>query len=121
MAEVLVVEDAAEDFERYRLKGQGPRILKKLLLIEADPLHAGQSLGGPLTTYRKLVFGKNTWRIIFRPDLAGDRAVVWVIGDRDDSDCYATAKARIAKLGDNPRALRLLSVMLDHEKDRPSP
>ena len=42
-----------------------PRVLKKLLVLETNP-EAGLPLGDELTGFRKLVVGRNTWRIVYR-------------------------------------------------------
>ena len=102
MAELLVVDDVLDDLRRFQRSGEFPRILKKLLQIAADPINCGQPLGRELSTFRKLTFGNRNWRIIFRPDVDGSSVTVWVIGDREDMECYEMAKKRIEALGDSP-------------------
>jgi hypothetical protein len=102
VAELFFIDDALDDLERFRRSGEYPRILKKLSQIEADPLNVGKPLGQALAIFRKLTFGDRQWRIIFHPDKDGSAATVWVIGDRDDMECYRIAKKRLSALGDSP-------------------
>jgi mRNA interferase RelE/StbE len=80
------------------------------MYIEQAPAEVGEPLSRELATFRKLVFGDRTWRIIWRPEKDGS-ATVWVIGDRDDEACYEQAMARIDSLGDNPRRETLSTVI----------
>lgn len=107
MAGVEVIRAVVDDLDRFRTSGHLPAILKKLLQIERNPKTTGHPLGSDLATYRKLTFGDRGWRIIFRPEADGSGALVWVIGDRDDMECYKLAKKRIAAMGDHPFRVRL--------------
>jgi mRNA interferase RelE/StbE len=97
-----VIDDVLDDLQRFSRSGQFDLILKKLVQIESAPLLVGQPLGGDLATFRKLTFGNRNWRIIFRTAPDGASVSVWVIGDRDDMECYELAKQRVKALGDNP-------------------
>jgi mRNA interferase RelE/StbE len=56
---------AAIDDLRHIGPSAVPKVLKEILLLEQDA-HAGFPLGGALTGFRKLVVGRNTWRIVYR-------------------------------------------------------
>ena len=91
--------------------------LKKMLLLESDPL-AGEPLLGSLIGYRKLVVGNRDWRIVWRaiPDERGDLTIeiaeVWAVGARADSEVYSEMTERVASLGDSP-VRRSLADILD--------
>jgi mRNA interferase RelE/StbE len=109
---VELIDDAVDDLLRYAESGNLPLFLKKLLRLEDVGAEAGQPLGGGLTGWRKIVVGDRNWRIIFTTDVEETVATVWVIGDRDDSVCYAEAQRRVAALGKgHPGAATLASVM----------
>ncbi|MEU3169505.1 hypothetical protein [Streptosporangium sp. NPDC006930] len=80
-------------------------------------------MGGELTGFRKLVVGRNTWRIVYR--ITDDKAVeiceIWAVGERADAEVYAEAKARVrAAGGSRPDVVRLgevidrLGTLTDH-------
>lgn len=81
--------------------------LKKMLLLETDPL-AGEPLLGSLVGYRKLVVGNRDWRVIWRAisnergTLTVEIAEVWAIGARSDGEVYAEMERRVASLGATP-------------------
>lgn len=91
--------------------------LKKMLMLEADPL-AGEPLLGSLIGYRKLVVGNRDWRVVWRaiPDERGDVTIeiaeVWAVGARADSEVYNEMTERIASLRDSP-VRRSLADILD--------
>lgn len=92
---VEFTDDAIADLRRIGPNAV-PRVLKKLLVLETNPA-AGQSLGGELTGFRKLVVGKNTWRVVYRVSAATITVCeVWAIGMRRDSAVYAAAAQRVA-------------------------
>lgn len=105
-AEVWLTDPAVEDLRR--LDG-APLVwaLKKMLLLETDPL-AGEPLLGSLVGYRKLVVGNRDWRVIWRAisDERGTRVVeiaeVWAVGARSDGEVYAEMERRVASLGATP-------------------
>src|SRR5579862_3159384 len=95
---VELIDEAVEDLNRYAESGNLALFLKKLLRLEEVGKDAVQPLGGRLTGWRKIVVGDRNWRIIFTVDAEKRVATVWVIGDRDDSECYAEAERRVAAL-----------------------
>lgn len=113
-----LIDDALDDLQRLSRSGNLALILKKLAQIEADPQQVGHPLGGELMTFRKLVFGNRQWRIVFRPDQS--EAVVWVIGSRDDMECYELAKKRIAQFGDTAVRRSLSQAMEILDRSQPS-
>jgi mRNA interferase RelE/StbE len=114
MADITFTDAALDDLRRIGPEIV-PRVLKKLLILVDDPA-AGYPLGGALTGYRKLVVGRNTWRIVYR--LTDDKSVeiceVWAIGARADAEVYAEAISRIAAAGqDRPEFRHLRQVIED--------
>lgn len=115
---VRLTEDAIDDLGR--LQRSDPQAvkwcLKKILLLERDP-EAGEPLVGGLIGFRKLVVGDRTWRVVWRVthDTTGtcivDVAEVWAAGARSESAVYSEMAARIAKLGDSPKAHALTQVL----------
>jgi mRNA interferase RelE/StbE len=95
MTEIVFTDDAIDDLRRIGPDAV-PRVLKKILLLEENP-EAGYPLGGELTGYRKLVVGRNTWRIVYR--ITETKTVeiceVWAIGARADAEVYAAALTRV--------------------------
>jgi mRNA interferase RelE/StbE len=105
--------DAAIDDLRRIGPDAVPKVLKKLLILFTDP-KAGYPLGGELTGYRKLVVGRNTWRIVYRLSESGSIEVceVWAIGARADAEVYAEAAARVLQAAqDRPEFVRLAEVV----------
>jgi mRNA interferase RelE/StbE len=94
MAEITFTDAAIDDLRRLG-PDTVPKILKKVLLLVNDP-QAGYPLGGELTGYRKLVVGRNTWRVVYR--VTDDKTVeiceIWAVGARADAEVYAEAAAR---------------------------
>lgn len=112
MAEIQLTDDAVEDL--VGLDGSVlPRVLKKLIHLEDNPL-VGDLLGkrskSDLTTFRKLVVGNRDWRIIYRANDDGSIVVVWVIAGRSDDECYDEAKRRVEKVG-TPETMLLLDAL----------
>jgi mRNA interferase RelE/StbE len=109
----ITFTDAALDDLRKIGPGAVPKILKKILLLLDSPM-AGYPLGGELTGFRKLVAGRNTWRIVYR--LVDDKAIeiceIWAIGARADAEVYAEAMARArAAAGQRPEFRVLADVI----------
>lgn len=74
-----------------------PQVLKKLLILETNP-KAGFPLGDELSGFRKLVVGRNTWRIVYRVTSEDiEICEVWAVGGRSDGAVYAEAAARVAQ------------------------
>ncbi|RCG31483.1 type II toxin-antitoxin system mRNA interferase toxin, RelE/StbE family [Sphaerisporangium album] len=112
MSEVVFTDPAVDDLRRIGPDAV-PEVLKKILLLLENP-EAGYPLGGELTGFRKLVVGRNTWRIVYR--IADDKAVViceiWAVGERADAEVYAEAKARVRAVGNSrPDVVRLGTVI----------
>ena len=111
---VELIEEAVEDLARYAETGSLPLFLKKLLRLEEIGKEAGRPLGGGLTGWRKIVVGDRNWRIIFTIDPEETVATVWVIGDRDDAQCYEDAQRRVRALAKTqPPAASLAAVMFE--------
>jgi mRNA interferase RelE/StbE len=95
MSEISFTGAAIDDLRRIG-PDVVPKVLKKLLVLYTDA-KAGYPLGGELTGYRKLVVGRNTWRIVYR--IVGDGAIeiceVWAVGARADAEVYAEVSARV--------------------------
>lgn len=119
MAKVKLSEDARDDFRD--LDGSAQRIVAAgLKKLEIDPHLRGQPLGrrsgGNLTTFRKLVVGNRTYRIIYQIDTDGTVVVVWVIGKRADNEAYELAMARLRMHAD--ANIRELATSLEQLWDR---
>jgi mRNA interferase RelE/StbE len=113
----VVFTDAALDDLRRIGPDTVPRVLKKMLLLERDP-RAGMPLGDELTGFRKLVVGRNTWRIVYRIQTDGGRSTVvevceiWAVGARRDSEVFAEAVERVrAAVDTRPEIVPLLDVV----------
>lgn len=106
MAKVELTTEAREDLRD--LDGSARKVvLKAMKKLEVDPNKRGQPLGvrsgNDLTTFRKLVAGDRSYRIIYRVE-QDTVVVVWVIGARVDEECYQLAIARLRLHGDRPLA-----------------
>lgn len=112
MVEILFTDAAIDDLRRLGPDAV-PKVLKKLLLLEENP-EAGYPLGGDLTGFRKLVVGRNTWRIVYR--VTDDKQIevceVWAVGRRADAQVYAEAAQRVHGASEQtPVMLRLATVL----------
>ncbi|MCP3799582.1 type II toxin-antitoxin system RelE/ParE family toxin [Allokutzneria sp. A3M-2-11 16] len=109
MVEVAFTDAAIDDLRRLG-PDVVPKVLKKILILLDDP-EAGHPLGGKLTGFRKLVVGRNHWRIVYR--LADDGSIeiceIWCIGARSDSEVYAEATSRVARVAERSPALQRLA------------
>jgi mRNA interferase RelE/StbE len=109
---VELIEEAVGDLELYAETGNLPLFLKKLIRLEEAGKDAGLPLGRELSGWRKIVVGDRNWRIIFTMNEDETVATVCVIGDREDAECYETARRRVQQLGkSSPQAARLAAVM----------
>lgn len=109
MARVSFTDESREDLRD--LDGSARKIvLKALRKLETDPEQRGEPLGGELTTYRKLIVGNRTYRIIYRVE-GEEIVVVWVIAKRADSECYEMALARLAMHSNRDLAGKLATVV----------
>ena len=99
MAELSFIDDAIDDLRRLGPEVV-PKVLRKILMLLDEP-EAGYPLGGELTGYRKLIVGRNTWRIVYR--ITEDKSVeiceVWAVGPRANAEVYAEATARVSAAG----------------------
>lgn len=73
---------------------------------------AGQPLGGTLVLLRKLVFGNRQWRVIYHLRDDDTTAVVIVVGNRSDAECYREAEQRLDQIA-NPDIHRSLSEVVE--------
>ncbi|MEW1843100.1 type II toxin-antitoxin system RelE/ParE family toxin [Nonomuraea angiospora] len=96
MSDVVFTAPAVDDLRRI-----GPDVVLKEILLLLDNPEAGYPLGGDLTGFRKLVVGRNPWRVVYR--ITDDKSVeiceVWAVGERADTGVYAEAKARVREAG----------------------
>lgn len=101
MADIVFTRAALDDLRRIGPVAV-PKVLKKLLILVDDPM-AGYPLGGHLTGYRKLIVGRNTWRVVYR--LAADDTVevceVWAVGPRANGEIYRETVDRVAAAEDD--------------------
>lgn len=112
MTEVVFTDAAIDDLRRLG-RDVVPKVLKKVLMQCDDP-EAGHPLGGQLTGFRKLVVGRNHWRIVYRVTESGSVEIceVWCVGARSDSEVYGEASSRVADAaGRNPEVQRLAAVI----------
>jgi len=112
VAEISFTDAALDDLRRIGPDAV-PKVLRKVLLL-VDDAEAGYPLGGALTGYRKLVVGRNTWRIVYR--ITDEKSVeiceIWAVGARADEEVYAEATARIRHAAmDEPHFVRLAEVV----------
>jgi mRNA interferase RelE/StbE len=112
VADVVFTDPAIDDLRRIGPDAV-PKVLKKILLL-LENSEAGYPLGGELTGFRKLVVGRNTWRIVYR--ITDDKTVeiceIWAVGERADAEVYAEAQARVrAAGGSRPDVVRLGEVI----------
>lgn len=96
MPEITFTDAAVDDLRRLG-PDVVPKVLKKVLLLLDDP-EAGHPLGGKLTGFRKLVVGRNHWRVVYRLTENGSVEIceIWCAGARSDAEVYAEATSRVA-------------------------
>ncbi|AXG79966.1 type II toxin-antitoxin system RelE family toxin [Streptomyces paludis] len=112
MADVTFTDAAIDDLRRIG-PDSVPKILKKLLILIDEPT-AGYPLGGELTGYRKLIVGRNTWRVVYRyvDEKSVEICEVWAVGARANAEVYAEATARVREAGGHrPEYSRLAEVV----------
>lgn len=109
MTEVLFTDAAIDDLRRLG-PDVVPKVLKKIQILFGNP-EAGHPLGGELTGFRKLVVGRNHWRIVYRVVADGvvEICEVWCVGVRSDAEVYAEASARVAAMADQDSTLAKLA------------
>ncbi|MGH3544590.1 MAG: type II toxin-antitoxin system RelE family toxin [Mycobacteriales bacterium] len=102
MVEVQLTEDALNDLQDLDRSAQLV-IFKGLVKLQTNSRERGQPLGkrrdGDLTTFRKLVVGDRTYRIIYRVQPDDTVVVVWVIAGRADDEAYGLAVSRLHLAG----------------------
>ncbi|MCU1684862.1 MAG: hypothetical protein JWQ81_5601 [Amycolatopsis sp.] len=112
MTEIAFTDAAVDDLRRLG-PDVVPKVLKKILILLDDP-EAGYPLGGKLTGFRKLVVGRNHWRVVYRLTEHGSVEIceVWCVGARSDAQVYAEATSRAADaVAHNPALQRLADVI----------
>jgi mRNA interferase RelE/StbE len=112
MTEVTFTDAAIDDLRRIGPDAV-PKVLRKVLILLDSP-DAGYPLGGELTGFRKLVVGRNTWRIVYR--VVDEKQIeiceVWAVGARADAEVYVEATARVrAASGQQPEIRKLADVI----------
>ncbi|MFD3688002.1 type II toxin-antitoxin system RelE/ParE family toxin [Nocardiopsis sp. NPDC058631] len=114
MAEITFTDAAIDDLRRIGPDAV-PKVLKKVLLLEENP-EAGHPLGGELTGFRKLVVGRNTWRVVYR--VTDDKSVeiceIWAVGAQADAQVYSEASRRAREASDDSPIARRLATVLEH-------
>jgi mRNA interferase RelE/StbE len=113
MTEVTFTDAAIDDLRRIGPDAV-PKVLKKVLILLDSP-EAGYPLGGELTGFRKLVVGRNTWRIVYR--VVDQKQIeiceVWAVGARADAEVYAEATARVRAASDQPLEIHKLADVVE--------
>ncbi|WP_035857704.1 type II toxin-antitoxin system mRNA interferase toxin, RelE/StbE family [Cryptosporangium arvum] len=112
MADIIFTDDALDDLRRIGPDAV-PKVLRKILLL-ADDAEAGYPLGGDLTGFRKLVVGRNTWRVVYR--VTADKTIeiceIWAIGARADAEVYREATTRLQRASEaKPHLVPLVQVV----------
>ena len=118
VVQIQFIEPAVEDLLRLSKKNKEllRQALKKILLIERNPM-AGQPLLGGFIGWRKLTVGDRHWRIIWRThtDESGsviiEIAEIWAIGARADSKIYKVLRNRLDTLAPNQKVQSLREVI----------
>lgn len=114
MVEIYVVRAVAEEDLRHVGRQDIRLIFKKIALLETD-VHAGYPLGGELTGFRKLIVGRNTYRIVYRVAADGesvDICEIWAVGHRRHSEVYTEASRRVRRAANaRPDLLSLAELM----------
>jgi mRNA interferase RelE/StbE len=112
VAEIVFTDAAIDDLRRIGPDAV-PKVLKKILLLEQNT-EAGYPLGGELTGYRKLVVGRNTWRVAYRVTEAKAVEIceVWAVGPRADAEIYAEAVTRVRAAAESRPELASLADIL---------
>jgi mRNA interferase RelE/StbE len=119
MAEIYVVRAVAEADLRNIGHQDIRLVFKKIALLEAD-VRAGIPLGGELTGFRKLVVGRNTYRIVYRVREDAktiDICEIWAVGHRRNAEVYTEATRRVRQAAKSrPNLLSLAELMATVER-----
>jgi mRNA interferase RelE/StbE len=109
MAEITFTDAAIDDLRKIGPSAV-PKVLKKVLILLDSP-RAGYPLGGDLSGFRKLVVGRNSWRIVYRIIDSNSIEIceIWAVGPGADAEVYAEATARVRQAGDQRMEFRLLA------------
>jgi len=97
---VELIPEVVGDLEKVKQTGRLKEFLLKLVRLEAEGAAVGEPLGHRgatnLTGWRKIVVGDRNWRIVFQMT-SPDVALVGVIGDRADAECYLDLAERVGR------------------------
>ncbi len=119
MAHLEFLDDALHDLTGLDGRAR-KKVLARLVQLEAQP-EMGAPLGSRaasnLTTFRKVVVGRNTYRILYKLGPDGELIVIWVIAGRADNECYNIAAQRLADYGDSPPLAELAEVLRALRRD----
>ena len=113
--EIRFVRSVLEEDLRRVAREDVPLILKKIWLLSTD-IKAGYPLGDDLSSFRKLVAGRNTYRIVYRITDDGssiDVCEIWAVGHRRNAEVYIRAAERVRELGRMEPDLLSLAELLD--------
>lgn len=105
--------DAEDDLQDLLRSGAQKHFLAKLVHLEEHGVQVSEALGRGLTNWRKIVVGDRQWRIVFITDPEETVETIWVIGDREDEECYREAEQRLKRLGPRPETQGLSSLLAE--------
>ncbi|MCB1246778.1 MAG: type II toxin-antitoxin system RelE/ParE family toxin [Acidimicrobiia bacterium] len=121
MAVVRFTDAALGDLQDLRAKDPQivREILKKCVLLEANPL-AGKPLLGGLVGFRKVAVRRH-WRLVWRVTDDGDVEVaeVWAAGARSDAAVYEELVRRVDALEPSPLTTALSEIVRVVDPDAP--
>lgn len=115
MVEILVARAVVEEDLRRIVRQDIGLIFKKIALLKTD-IHAGHPLGGKLTGFRKLLVGRNTYRIVYRVREDGKSVEIreiWAVGHRRGSEVYTEATRRVREAAATRPGLLSLAELMD--------
>ncbi|MGH3680471.1 MAG: type II toxin-antitoxin system RelE family toxin [Natronosporangium sp.] len=114
MVDIYVLRPVAEEDLRNIGRNDIRLVFKKIALLETD-IRAGHPLGGELAGFRKLVVGRNTYRIVYRirdDQKSIDICEIWAVGHRRNAEVYTEASRRVRQAAaDRPELLSLAELM----------
>lgn len=114
MVDIYVLRPVAEEDLRNIGRNDIRLVCAKIALLETD-IRAGHPLGGELAGFRKLVVGRNTYRIVYRirdDQKSIDICEIWAVGHRRNAEVYTEARRRVrhAAAG-RPELLSIVELM----------